>query len=298
MHTKSSFVVSITVALLMASCHSYPGFEETKSGIYKRLNGFDDCSPALIDADFFIMQVSWKKWNEADSGYAFELHHGSLNGHSVVSSREGNPVGLRLAEVLRNMKCGDDISLVLPFAEMDNSYLCAYTDTSTYALTDEIELRMHLVKTFAKREYLDYLMHAAQQGELNEEEAIELYLMNNAADYLRMGKCFIVKEKETRNDSISAGSEITISYTTHLFNEQSLDTTTVMQFQFGKPGQIIDGFQYGLSFLNEGEKARIYLPSQLAFGENGNSSGLVPPHTPVYFDVMVLDVKTTENSLR
>jgi FKBP-type peptidyl-prolyl cis-trans isomerase len=48
--------------------------------------------------------------------------------------------------------------------------------------------------------------------------------------------------------------------------------------------------------LREGEHSCIYMPSELAFGEGGSSTGIVPANTPIYFDVQVLDVKTPEEN--
>ena len=42
--------------------------------------------------------------------------------------------------------------------------------------------------------------------------------------------------------------------------------------------------------MREGEKAKIIIPSQLAFGENGSSTGIVPPYTSVIYEVTMLKV--------
>jgi peptidylprolyl isomerase len=60
---------------------------------------------------------------------------------------------------------------------------------------------------------------------------------------------------------------------------------------FGKPGQLIPGLQYGLSLMKSGERALIFMPSALAFGEDGSNTGIIPPRTPIYFDVNVIEVK-------
>ncbi len=264
-----------------------------------RLNKFGDCEPALKDADFFLMEVSFKMWNEIDTGYNFQLYHGAIHIMESGAIVEKSRVGLKLMQALDSMKCGDDVTFILPFEEIDNSYISNFSETRTYALNQKIELHLSLSRTFTRELYLNYLQSMAQQKEINETDAIELFLANqNEHKFRKSGSCFLQNITSTKGDSVKAGREISIVYTTHLFNDTQLDSLTTMNFTFGKPGQVIDGLQYGLSQMCEGEHAKIYLPSQLAFGENGSSTGIVPRNTPVYFDVKVLDVKTSEESLK
>lgn len=278
--------------VVLFACNPYPGYDELDSGIYRKLNGFADCTPDLRQAEFFIMDVQFRPWDSPDSLYSFELHHGKLSDQHAPFGLITSPVGLRLQQVLDSMKCGDDISLVLPFDEMDRSYIAAYADTPQYKLHDQMDLRLHLKRTFKRDDYLRYLTQSAQHQELEETDAIELYLMNQTEyPYQRFGKCFKQEIVSTEGDSVLVGRYITIAYTTHLLDGTSLDSLTTLQFDFGRPGQLIGGFQYGLSLMREGEHARIYLPSSLAFGEQGSSTGIVPRNTPVYFDVEVRSVE-------
>lgn len=283
----TSYLIALWLVVL-TSCNPYPGFTELPNGIYKKLNGFADCEPTLQGAEFFIMDVSFRAMNTSDTAYQFELHHGRLSDQQAPFGMSTLPIGLKLQQVLDSMHCGDDISLILPFEEIDRSYISAYADTPQYKIDDQIELHLNLKKTFSRAEYLSYLMQAAQQQELEETDAIELYLMNQTEfPYTRYGKCFKQDLQTSQGDSVKVGKNITIEYTTHLFDGTALDTLTTLQFDFGRPGQLIGGFQYGLSLMREGEHARIYLPSSLAFGEKGSSTGIVPRNTPIYFDVVV-----------
>ncbi len=51
---------------------------------------------------------------------------------------------------------------------------------------------------------------------------------------------------------------------------------------------LIAGFKEGLSLLKEGEKATLYLPADLAYGE-GNS--VIPPNATLIFEVEIVEVK-------
>jgi len=157
---------------------------------------------------------------------------------------------------------------------------------------DLMEISLKILKTFDEQGYRDYLLSSAQHGEIAETEAIELLLMNNTAiAYEKHGDCFIQPLQSGTGDTISVGSEVSIAYTTHLLNDKPLDKPTELQYTFGRPEQVVEGLNYALSMMRAGDEAIVYLPSYLAFGEDGSAGGGVPPKTPVYFKLKVVDVK-------
>jgi FKBP-type peptidyl-prolyl cis-trans isomerase len=279
------------ILFLFTSCETHPGYEETSQGIYRKLNQFSDCQPNVHDADFIIFNISYEKLDAKDTTYFFQVHRNKI-GSTPAYPIERNEPGLAIRNQLDSLKCGDEYSYILPYREISGSWLAANSDSGRFNLEDEMLLTVHALRTFTNKQYQEYLMTASQQDELSEADAIELWLSNDLKNnYEKHGECFIQKLTQTAGDSIHAGSEVTIVYTTHLLDGKTLDTSTELQFVFSRPGQVIGGLQYALSFLRKGEQARIFLPSYLAFGVDGNSNGLVPPKTPVFFELRVKDVK-------
>jgi FKBP-type peptidyl-prolyl cis-trans isomerase len=76
-----------------------------------------------------------------------------------------------------------------------------------------------------------------------------------------------------------------LAYNTFLLNGKKLDEPTQLQLNYGMPGQVVDGLHYALSFMHKGDEALVYMPSYLAFGTKGSSSGVVPRNTPIYFRI-------------
>jgi len=58
--------------------------------------------------------------------------------------------------------------------------------------------------------------------------------------------------------------------------------------------RLIDGFNFGIFNLKEGEKAVILIPSRYAYGSVGSQDGRIPPHTPLRFDLDLLEVLAEE----
>ncbi|WP_170108205.1 FKBP-type peptidyl-prolyl cis-trans isomerase [Flavobacterium sediminis] len=49
--------------------------------------------------------------------------------------------------------------------------------------------------------------------------------------------------------------------------------------------RFIAGFAEGVDLLHYGEKATLFIPSKLAYGEKGAGGGLIPPNTDLVFEI-------------
>lgn len=61
-----------------------------------------------------------------------------------------------------------------------------------------------------------------------------------------------------------------------------------LPFDIGAKGAMIPGFEEGLAKLNIGDKAVLFIPSNLAYGENG-AGNVIPPNANIIFEVEVLE---------
>jgi peptidyl-prolyl cis-trans isomerase A (cyclophilin A) len=61
-------------------------------------------------------------------------------------------------------------------------------------------------------------------------------------------------------------------------------------FQAGKKDGMIPGFLEGLGLLNFGDKAVIFIPSKLGYGEKG-AGGIIPPNATLIFELEIMEKK-------
>lgn len=68
-------------------------------------------------------------------------------------------------------------------------------------------------------------------------------------------------------------------------------------FVLGQQWQLIEGLERAVRWMHEGEKAIFILPSSMAFGQEGSSTGIIPPYTTVLFEVELLKIAHGPNAL-
>ncbi len=130
--------------------------------------------------------------------------------------------------------------------------------------------------------------------EINEQAALRKYLKYSGNDFQEFNGIYRKVYGEESGDSIQLGDQVSIHYKGSFLNGYVFDNTYTKgitpTFTYGQEYQLLEGIQFGLSGLSEGESVKIILPSRRAFGEEGSLAGIVPPYTAVIFDINIIKV--------
>ncbi|NDP26961.1 MAG: peptidylprolyl isomerase [Flavobacterium sp.] len=86
----------------------------------------------------------------------------------------------------------------------------------------------------------------------------------------------------------SSYSDVSKAYGKYDANRDAQKGYQAFPFEAGKKDGMIPGFLEGLSLISYGEKAIIFIPSNLAYGEQG-AGGVIPPNATLIFEIEMLE---------
>ena len=139
--------------------------------------------------------------------------------------------------------------------------------------------------------------HMEQMKKNKAEEAGKLkkYLAdNNITVAPTADSLFIVITKKGSGPKPKVGDMVKVHYTGYLLDgtkfDSSVDRGKPFEFPLGQ-GRVIKGWDEGIAALNKGAKAKLIMPSKLAYGNRG-AGGIIGPYSPLVFDVELIDFST------
>ncbi|MDX1566809.1 MAG: FKBP-type peptidyl-prolyl cis-trans isomerase [Longimicrobiales bacterium] len=102
-----------------------------------------------------------------------------------------------------------------------------------------------------------------------------------------------VLEEGEDGPEVEPGSTATVHYTGWLPDGTRFDTSRErgepFVFTVGR-GQVIAGWDEGVLGMTPGERRRLVLPPSLGYGSRGAGNGVIPPNSPLVFEVEALNV--------
>ncbi len=150
----------------------------------------------------------------------------------------------------------------------------------------------------------------AQKSSMVVQQYMQQMMARKAAEAQQEGKSFLEKNKQTEGVKVTASGlqykvlsagtgtgkapaatdNVTVHYTGKLVDGTVFDSS----IQRGKPetfgvSQVIPGWTEGLQLMHEGDKWMLFIPSELAYGEQG-AGGQIPPHATLIFEVELIKV--------
>lgn len=298
-------------ALIVNGC-SENGFTKTKSGLkYQYVTNGD--GPAPQNGEVVFLNISY---TDANNNVLF--NSGSENNEPMPMSyvdsmfvRDGG-----IEEGIRMLHEGDSILLKFPIEDLfENTFNMDLPDTLergsdvTVCIGFKNIMTMDEFNVYARNERLKRAEAAANAEETQyktDSALINDYLEteNIEAEEHESGLMYQVVEKG--NGPIpQAGQQVSVNYTGRLLDGTIFDTSypdiakeegifneqrsyAPYTFQLGR-GAVIRGWDIGIGLINEGTKAKLFIPSKLGYGPRAFAS--IPANSVLVFDVELVNVE-------
>ncbi len=132
----------------------------------------------------------------------------------------------------------------------------------------------------------------SEQAEANLQQARSFLAENASREGVTVTESGLQYEFIREGEGARPGpeSEVVTHYTGRLADGTVFDSSEARgePARFGV-GQVIEGWQEALQLMQEGDRLRIWLPPELAYGERG-AGDAIPPNAALVFEVELLEV--------
>lgn len=208
---------------------------------------------------------------------------------------------------------GDPMEGILALHEGDSAIIRVFIDSANMNRMpgtkpgDTLSFEIRLLTLQTEKEYKDKLDKDMKEQVAKNDKTIQDYLKkNNITAQKTSSGLYYVINKPGSGPNAAAGQEVSINYTGRLVDGTTFDSNIDPKFQHVEPikvvlGQqrVIPGWEEGLTFLNKGAKATLFVPSALAYGPqelpgNPNNPKGIPAFSVLVFDVEVLGMETAK----
>lgn len=138
-------------------------------------------------------------------------------------------------------------------------------------------------------------VHAIAQKSVDDKLLQEYFAKNNVKAEKTEGGTYYEIQK-AGGESAKEGQIISVKYTGKLLDGTTFDSNVDSSFNHTEPfdlplgaGRAIKGFDDGLRHFGKGTVGRLFIPSTMAYGNQGQ--GKIKPNSNLIFEIEVLDVK-------
>ncbi|NVO03321.1 MAG: FKBP-type peptidyl-prolyl cis-trans isomerase [Bacteroidetes bacterium] len=293
MKSKLGFLFALLAVVAFTGCSKYPGFDKTDSGLYYKFHVKNDGAQKPAAGDYIMVEMAYR----IDTMKLFD------------SKKNGEPVLLQIVEPLykgdiveglKLMGIGDSATFIINTDSffLKNVGLEKLPPKIKGGTVMHFDFKLISIKKkaeFEKEQQAKMEEQKIMMEKRKESEPIELakYIKDNKinAKPTKSGLYYIELKKGT-GAKAENGKTVSVHYTGFFLDgskfESSLDRGTPIDFPLGQKN-VIPGWEEGISMMKVGGKAKLIIPSELAYGPQGKQP--IMPYTPLVFEVELVGVK-------
>lgn len=269
-----NFII-IFLLFIFYSCHSkFEGYTDIGNNIYLKLLSFDNEKSSRFNKGDYV-SISFKTIGLKKENFRFFKYH-------LYQPQSNN-----FDKVFYHLNEGDSLELLVhPKTFNENGFGFKVSQEDEY-----IKLGLKIHRFYNQEHYKDYIKN--NDSELIEQSILKDYIKSSGI-WEKTHGLYKTKTKEGNGANIKKGDTVYLRYEGYFLNGIEFDSTfknMSFEYVYGTPNQMLEGFEKVLKTMKNGEKAKIIIPSQFAFGDKGSSTGIVPPYQSVLYNVEIINIK-------
>jgi FKBP-type peptidyl-prolyl cis-trans isomerase FkpA len=277
----------IGVVLLFSSCNSeYPGYKKHKNGVYYNLLSIGESDKNAVPGDYVTVDLVYKTLS--DSAFFTARRKFKLTDPQFEGS-----IDHCFLMMCEKDKASFIISADGFFNQTLNAQLPSFLEQG-----DKMIVEIAMVDIQTENEYIkEKEAFLAWIDDFGEYEGLLLkqYIEETKMDMTPLESGIYKVNLEPGNGNIvSIGDTVVVHFEGKFLNGKFFDSTKKrkepFKFILGQKWQVIEGVEKAIGMMEEGERSVFIFPSELAFGESGSSTGIIPPFTSLVFEIELLSI--------
>ena len=279
----------LAILVSASSCRyfsKYPGYKRAGHGIYYQLHSIGEDETRPQQGDYITVNLAYKTMEDSVfftahrkfqlTGPAFE---GSIDEcFGMLSEKESATFIISADDFF-----GKTLQSDMPSFLQDGGKMKVTIDMIDIQTEEEYkkekEAFLNWIEDFGEYEKVILRQYI-------EEEKLPVELMASGIYFINL--------VPGTGKKVELGDTVTVNYEGRFLNGKFFDSTVKrnqpFQFVYGTEWQVVKGLEEAIGMMKEGEKSLVILPSDLAFGSEGSSTGMIPPFTSLIFEVEILRV--------
>ncbi len=289
------YIILLSLVFTLISCNRDSDFSTNELGFSFKRCSKNENTPKVKQGDIIFgqMKILLNNKKEIFSNYS--------SPERLFIIGKGNAGSID--EFLMSLHLGDSAIMVAPADS-----LMQYTKNFETRPNDKVYIYLTISQIISSHEMTEYEKKQNIKRQ-NEDEALTEYVLNH---YSRAEKkesgLFFLLTKEGNGKKAEYGKRIYVYYAVTDTLGKLYDTNIKQIAQnhsvealnrVYKPfdfllgdDSLIAGWSEGVSYMKEGDRATLIIPSYLAYGELG--FGIIPADTPLIFDISVVKVENED----
>ena len=279
---------AFVILLLISDCgNKYPGFTKSKSGIYYSLHKIGESSFKASYGDYIITDISYQTMKDS----VFFKGRRKFKLEKPLTEKSINECFTMLSQ-------GDSASFIIPAYDFFTNTL-GKTMPSFIGANENMKFSANIVEIQSEEEYISeknaFLKWIEDFSEYEKEILRQFIQGSRISAKPTLSGLYYIRLSPGNGRKVKLGDTLVIDYEGRFLNGKFFDSTVKrfepFQFVYGQEWQVIKGLEEGVGLMEEGEKALLIVPSDLAFGQEGSSTGIIPPYTSLIYEVELKKIK-------
>ncbi len=276
-------IIATTLQTIIFACtqSEFPEYKKTKTGIYFKLHQINSNAKKADINDFLTIDIIYRTM--ADSIFFKARRKVQITKPEFDGS---------IDECFTMLYDGDSATFIIDAEDFFEKSVKTFLPTFfKHGDKMKVSVRVLSVKTLEefereKEEFLSWIEDFSEYEQILLKHFIEKEQIS--VDPTNSG-LFHLTTKEGNGKKVKRGDTIVVNYEGRFLSGKVFDSTwkrnSAFSFVYGQEWQVIHGLEEAIGRMTEQEEAFFIMPSYLAFGNKGSSTGIIPPFTSVIFKV-------------